>query len=822
MAKLRDFDRHDEVGIQDQIRSTAPLSKTLYKFIAGPRVAAIIYATLTILLVLAPAIWPIILIIWAALYLILLGHRYSLPFNAPFCSNTTDYNDVKIGRTGFNQATGIFLIGNVLGSLEELYLNFNNLLRHILVFGTTGAGKTEAMVSFGANFIATGSGLIYNDAKASPSLAWQIYTLARYFGRDDDFLIINYLTGNTSSSADPAQRLTNDSAPFAFGSAEASSQLIISLLPVDGGANKVFSDAAIALIQSVMPALTELREKGLLRIDPKLIRSYMEYSNCCELMTNPFVSLQAREAVVSFIRSRAGYDKTRPYNMQPEEVKKQFGFAQAYFIRALSALSDVYGHIYMTGAGEVDYRDIILNDRIVCTLLPSLQYSGDELSNLGKIILSSIRNAMAIGLGYEIEGRREDVLESLPTSSNKPIGIINDEYAYMAVEGFAITAAQGRGLNCTMIFGGQDYAGFKRASEMEAEQIVANARLKYVMALEDVHSTLDLVKKLAGEAYVSLTEGYEDKDSFTTNYKDSRRTRYQKVDRVTSHQLRALGQGEGYAFYEDKMELVKNFWHGFTEKDLVSEYKVGRRLVVNIRSSRGPLSRELDQTMVESRVNIDIWLDHLDEPVDASILTCPDPLLVPIESIQQTLLETLPSPDMGQAFINSLGQKHPSIIHQGDDEDDDTENTKPSLLSSLSGTYDQQKNDVNEELEAAVQEVEELIKSMSITPQSPLATPLIDHPVISTDDPISDTAEPAQSELFKPAEEEVIARGVGRITQAGGGTPKQAQEAGLSTVTAIRAMSRYPKPVAPQKTDSNQDRLTELIQNFIHNHDDPE
>ena len=809
MSNGREFSQNDEVGIREQLRPTTRFSTSLYNFLSTPRVAAAIYAALAISLIILPYLWPIALLTWSILYITLLGQRHSLPFNAPYASDETDFNDPEIGRRGFKKGSGVFFVGNVIGSLEELYMSFDNLLRHVLVFGTTGAGKTETLVSFGANFIATGSGLIYNDGKATPALAWQIYTIARYFGRDDDFLLINYLTGNSSASTDPAVRLSNDSAPFAFGSAEASAQLIIGMLPIDtGGANKVFSDSAIALIQAVMPALTNMRDKGDLLIDPSVIRKYMAYSTCCTLLTETSVSEKSKTAILSFIQSRAGFKDKVEFDKQPEEVRKQFGFAQAYFIRSLSALSDVYGHIYMTGAGEVDFRDIILNDRIMCTLLPSLQYSGDELANLGKIILSSIRNSMAIGLGHQIEGRREAVLESLPTTSNKPFGIICDEYAYMAVEGFAITAAQGRGLNCTMFFGGQDYAGFKSASEKEAEQIVANTRLKYIMALEDVHSTLDLVQKVSGEGWVSLTEGYEDKDSLTASYKDTRRTKHQKVERVTSRQLRALGQGEGYAFFEDKMELVSNFWHGFTSDDLVSEMKVGRRLIVDHRSKRGVLAHALTRQMVEHREKVTIWLDHLDEPIDTSILSCPSLLLKPIETIQSTANTSSSALEHGLAFIKALSET-PTITNQG--------NGQQSLLTSVSGTFDQQAQMEDAHLQEAVDEIIDVMNNMAISPQSPVAKTLIEHPDADNGS-IAESASNAmtsQPSLFTVTEEDVIASGVGRITEADGGTPKEAEDAGKETISSLRAMSKYPKPIVPIKTNETSENLSSIIQDFI-------
>ena len=71
---------------------------------------------------------------------------------------------------------------------KELWIARNGLLTHMLVLGTTGAGKTEPLVSLSFNCLAQGSGLMYLDPKAAPKLAARIYTMCRIMGRDDFLL----------------------------------------------------------------------------------------------------------------------------------------------------------------------------------------------------------------------------------------------------------------------------------------------------------------------------------------------------------------------------------------------------------------------------------------------------------------------------------------------------------------------------------------------------------------------------------------------------------------------------------------------------------
>ena len=111
-----------------------------------------------------------------------------------------------------------------------------------------------------------------------------------------------------------------------------------------------------------------------------------------------------------------------------------------------------------------------------------------ELASLGKISLSAIRNACAVGLGANIEGDAADVLEALPTDA---IGIgpylcIVDEYAAIVTPGFEVVLTQGRGLGIAAIVASQDYAGILEADKKGAQQMVANTAVKIFMKYHDL------------------------------------------------------------------------------------------------------------------------------------------------------------------------------------------------------------------------------------------------------------------------------------------------------------------------------------------------
>jgi hypothetical protein len=73
---------------------------------------------------------------------------------------------------------------------------------HILISGTTGSGKTEAMKSLAFHDLRFGRGFVFIDMKGDRALAEQIYAACLAHGRQDDFLFFS-LGGEFSHSYNP-------------------------------------------------------------------------------------------------------------------------------------------------------------------------------------------------------------------------------------------------------------------------------------------------------------------------------------------------------------------------------------------------------------------------------------------------------------------------------------------------------------------------------------------------------------------------------------------------------------------------------------------
>ena len=557
--------KSQEINLERIIVDHRSFYSKIWDSLQEPNIPFIYACVVTPILICFPAWFFICAVVYLVLQLAVNIKPDVLPIHLPLGAGKPDQHDPKPGvNRGWYTSRGSFYIGFCRITMLEIWANFKSLTQHFILFGTTGAGKTESIVSYIVNYLSVGSGVAFQDAKAAPKAMFQVATFCRIFGRDFDFRVTNYIKSQNPEDIDPASRSSNDAGIFARGTPDSNTQLLVSLMPPSGGDNKIFSERAVALVAAIMPGLNDLRNMGKLQIDPSVIRRFMGFKEFVGLCHNNYISKSSRDALVGYLSSLSGYDEKKPIDKQNEEVTRQFGFAQAYFTRALASLSDTYGHIYLTGQGEIDYQDAVLNGRILMTLLPSMEKSGDELANLGKIVLTATRNGMVVGLGTVFEGSAEKVVHNLPTNSDIPYGIMNDENAYMLVEGQEMINAQARGLGFGVLTGTQDAPGMLLNIEKTTKQILANSAFKQIMYLDD-DDTTKLACELSGEATV-LARGQYTLDGSLGNYYATQQVAVEKRYRLNPTAIRKQGLGQAYIMYQGDIHQAQVFNHGIQEK----------------------------------------------------------------------------------------------------------------------------------------------------------------------------------------------------------------------------------------------------------------
>lgn len=473
-----------------------------------------------------------------------LGRSINTPIELPYYGNRNDKNH-----------SGFFFFGNELDTKKEIWLSDSEARRHILIFGTTGSGKTESLVGIIANSLAQNSAFTYVDGKADTGLFSKVFAMCRRFGREDDLLVINYMVGTLRADLKRDKKLSNTLNPFSTATAEALSELITSLIPDSGD---IWSMRAGSYISALIKALVSLRDDGKLLLDVNVIRSYFQLEKTIELSKRPDINAQHLEGLHSYVVNLPGYKEGE--STIESTVYEQHGYITMQFTPCFSMLADTYGHIMKTQLAECDFVDIVLQRRPLLVLLPALEKSPSNLANLGKIVISSIKGMMAGALGAELEGMTEYILDSKPTNG-RTYQAIFDEYGYYSVEGAAVMPAQARGIGFSLVFAGQDYQAFKKGSEEEAASIRSNCATKIAMCMEDATETADIFIQGAGEDYDQVETGLErEAGVMGSRYVKKKEVNFEKRNRIDVLDLKDQAAGEFHLINMATLLRGKSFY----------------------------------------------------------------------------------------------------------------------------------------------------------------------------------------------------------------------------------------------------------------------
>lgn len=378
---------------------------------------------------------------------------YDFPFRVPVTAKRFDgsYAQPRLG-------SGITFLGREISTKLEIWSSDSDLRTHMLVLGTTGSGKTEFLLGLVYNALVQNSGFLYTDGKGAVDLYNNVFRLARYLGREDDLLVISFLTSGRDFLDKQIDRTTNTMNPFALGSSGMLIELIISLMDDSGGGGDMWKGRAIAFVAGLTRVLCYLRDRGYILLDANTFIGYFELPVVERVVFERKITIGEKDVIIddplfdkviaplkSFVLTLPGYARDK-LGQQEQKTMEQHGFITMQLTRLFGDLSFTYGYIFQTLLGEVDMYDVVINRRILVVLLPSLERAPDSLKMLGKLIVGSIKQMMAGCLGNRLEGSVREIVDARPTNAAVPFYVVLDEYGYYAVLGFAVAPAQARSL----------------------------------------------------------------------------------------------------------------------------------------------------------------------------------------------------------------------------------------------------------------------------------------------------------------------------------------------------------------------------------------
>lgn len=436
---------------------------------------------------------------------------FDFPYRVPLLAKVRDGST----RSGKEIGKGVTMIGNDLETKEQIYAGDSDLRTHMLVLGTTGSGKTEFLLGLVFNSLVQNTGFIYVDGKGDPKLQKEIFRLSRYLGREDDLLIINFITSGRDFVEKQPDKVTNNMNIMGNTSSGMLIELIVSLMDDSGGGGDMWKGRAISFVAALTRPLIYLRDKGYINLSPEKYLEYFELNVIEELVWEHNGKYGDMFDVIvaplrSYLVTLPGYQKTK---MKKQETKtlEQHGYIVMQLTRIFNDLTFNYGHIFKTKVGDVDFFDVVINRRLLVVLLPALERAPDSMRMLGKMIVGSIKQMMAGCLGNRVEGVVREIIDSRPTNASFPFYTILDEYGYYAVIGFAVAPAQARSLGFSVIFAAQDFSSLKKSSAEEADATWENTNIRAIGRITSGQrsETWERIQGASGEGEEARMAGFE-------------------------------------------------------------------------------------------------------------------------------------------------------------------------------------------------------------------------------------------------------------------------------------------------------------------------
>ncbi|MNU37246.1 AAA-like domain protein [compost metagenome] len=365
----------------------------------------------------------------------------------------------------------------------------NTIRTHTLVTGTTGAGKTAALIGFMSNAFAWGSGGIFVDGKGDINVYAAMAGLAEHYDRRDDLYVLNFMLGNGDASG--VARRSHRFNPFEKGSSDSLTMMLTDIF-ADPSTPAMWTGRAVAMLTGLMRFLCWMRDEQGQYLDAAVIRNHLNLRTFIDIAHSErfdHVPPAIRKAVASYLSSLPSFMLDNGYG-QSQETLSQHGFLEMQLTRMLGTMADVYGHIFCAGSSDIDMDDIINNRRFLLVLLPALEKSHDEIAMLGKVVLASLKRMAGGRLGRDIKGSWHDVSKSV-APHGPPFLCVFDEVGYYAVDGMDLLCAQARSLNIGLIFASQDMQALFNANSRVARSILATTRTKIIMRTESWDPELD-------------------------------------------------------------------------------------------------------------------------------------------------------------------------------------------------------------------------------------------------------------------------------------------------------------------------------------------
>ncbi len=232
-------------------------------------------------------------------------------------------------------STSLYCMGLEMSVKQPVWFSDTQMRQHMLVMGTTGAGKTELLLFLSAQAMAMGSGVIFVDGKGDVKTWFRLYSIAKRLGVEENLRVLNF--GTNRKQGEIKYDLSNTLNPFTLGDAGQLAEMMSALMAEAGGDGGMWKGRAESMMRALLTALVDLRELGVLALGPNALADNMPLDKFGALENDPRISDLGRLEIKRYLDSLPGY---RAGGQGKAEADKQHGFLTMQFTEILGLFNN--------------------------------------------------------------------------------------------------------------------------------------------------------------------------------------------------------------------------------------------------------------------------------------------------------------------------------------------------------------------------------------------------------------------------------------------------------------------------------------------------
>jgi len=437
------------------------------------------------------------------------------------------------------------ILGYIVDTGEPLVIPMRQWMRHAMIVGQSGVGKTVLGSWLMLQQIVRGGAVLWIDGKLDPDNLRMLREICAYAGREDDLLVIN--PGEPENS--------NTYNPILFGDPDEVASRCISLIPStesNAGADYYRQEAN----QAVTTLINTIQACGL-------AYSFADIS-----------TLMNSAEALTWLESRVpqGSDAQKQYSLFLHKFKtpQKDGRSVIDVKKLKDQLGGIAGRMFTFGTGkfgqvlnsydpEVRLKEDLLAGKIIYVMLPTMG-KAEAASNFGKMVVGDFRSAIA-------------QIQALPEHErpDPPVLSFFDECGSYVTNAWSRIFEQARSARLMMVPAFQTKANLEVLGDELLRMVIGNTLTK-VFFKPGENETAELMAELIGKEWlttysISASQGTGSAkashlssrpsgwtDSGAVGFSESQKLEY----RITASELMQLGQGECIVQYDgDKIYHIR-------------------------------------------------------------------------------------------------------------------------------------------------------------------------------------------------------------------------------------------------------------------------